>query len=91
MSFWPISWAAVGPDGVSVGVGVGFGVGVGTGVGFGAGVSVGVGSLVGLGEGVAGPNGVAEGPLEAGTLGVDEQAASTRAARIARGRLTGVA
>src|SRR3954451_7038559 len=41
MSFWPTSWASVGPAGVGVGVGFGVGLAVGTAVGVALGVDVG--------------------------------------------------
>jgi hypothetical protein len=81
MSFWPMSWAAEGPEG--------------SGVGFCVGTAVAVGAGVAVGDGVAGANGVALGPVDGWTsdgigLGVEVQAATTTAARSASGRLKGL-
>jgi hypothetical protein len=71
MSFWPMSCAAVGPDGVGCGVGFGVGFGVGGGVGAPVGptVSPGVGASVKPGSVKPGPvataNGVPVGPVGA--------------------------
>jgi len=68
MSFWPMSWAAVGPGGVvgwpGVGTGVAFGVGAGVTLAVGAGEGERVGSRVadGAGDGVGEPVGAVVDP-----------------------------
>jgi len=97
MSFCPMSWAAVGPDGVGVGVGVGFGVGLGVGATVGTSVGGAVRPGVGcgrpdeavpvdvLGVPLPGPNGLA-----VGSGAWDEQAARTTADRSANERFKGL-
>ena len=87
MSFWPISWAAVGPGGgvpltgvdFGVGAGVTFAVAVGDGEKVGASVTDGVGEPVGA---VVDPRAVSDGDAE----GVLEQAPRSRTSRSALDR-----
>jgi len=99
MSFCPMSWAAVGPEGVGVWPGVGTGVAWGVAIGVGAGVTL--AAAVGEGESVGSrvtpdvtdaagePVGAVEGPsaVSAGAAdGVLEQPARSRTRRKAPDR-----